>query len=40
MSVRYAPTIEQCIDRPTAELIAARHNLPIAGLNWCEASVP
>lgn len=39
MSGRYSPTTEQCVDKPTAEMIAARHKLPIAGLNWCEPSV-
>jgi hypothetical protein len=36
MSARYLPSTEQCIDKPTADMIAARHNLPVAGLNWCE----
>lgn len=37
MSARYSPTTDQCVDRPTAELIAVRHNVPLAALNWCEA---
>jgi hypothetical protein len=36
MSARYLPSTEQCIDKPTADMIAARHNLPMAALNWCE----
>ncbi len=36
MSARYQPSTEQCIDKPTALMIAARHNLPAAALNWCE----
>lgn len=36
MSARYQPSTEQCIDRPTADMIAARHHLPVAALNWCE----
>jgi hypothetical protein len=40
MSARYQPSTEQCIDRPTASMIAARHNLPLAALNWCEAAAP
>jgi matrixin len=39
MSARYSPTTDQCIDKPTAVTIAARHNLPLAGLNWCETVV-
>jgi hypothetical protein len=37
MGPRYQPTTEQCIDRETTEAIAARHNLPAASLNWCDA---
>jgi hypothetical protein len=40
MSARYLPMLEQCVDKPTAEMIAAQHKLPISGLNWCEASRP
>ncbi len=36
MSGRYQPSTEQCIDKPTALMVAARHNLPAAALNWCE----
>jgi hypothetical protein len=39
MSARYAPTVDQCVDRPTAESIAALRHLPIEALNWCEDTV-
>jgi Matrixin len=37
MSARYSSTTGQCVDKPTAETIAAMRKLPLAGLNWCEA---
>jgi hypothetical protein len=36
MSARYSATAEQCVDKATAERIAASRKLPLDGLNWCE----
>ena len=36
MAAHYHPTSQQCIDRATAEAVAAKRGLPAAALNWCE----
>jgi hypothetical protein len=40
MSARYTPTAELCVDKPTAQALAALRRLPLDGLNWCDPRFP
>ncbi len=39
MAALYHPSDQQCVDRTAAEAVAAKRNLPLAQLNWCEPGV-
>lgn len=39
MAALYHPSHKQCVDRSAAEAVAAKRNLPLAQLNWCQPSL-
>jgi hypothetical protein len=38
MAARYHPSSQQCVDKAAVQALAAKRHLPLAELNWCEAS--
>ena len=39
MAAHYHPTSQQCVDKAAAHAVAAKRQLPVDQLNWCERNV-
>ncbi|MBL6614230.1 MAG: matrixin family metalloprotease [Reyranella sp.] len=36
MAAHYRPTQQQCVDKAAVQAVAAKRNLPLGQLHWCE----